>query len=238
MVGYVYIHTNQVNGKKYVGQTTMEPKKRWGSGKLYKSYFRSAILKYGWDNFTHEILEKIENLSKDKLIKDLNTLEENYIKELNTLAPNGYNLKLGGNNSEMSKMTRDKMSKSHTGKKFTDEHKKNMSISAIGTTKRPRTEEEKRVASEFMTNRNLGNKHSEETKQKISERLKGRKMPKKTMDVLRNINSKEIICVETGERYKSITECSSKVDATYNAIRWNLAGRTNKTVSGLSFKYA
>lgn len=28
-MGYIYIHTNRINGKKYVGQTTRNPKKRW-----------------------------------------------------------------------------------------------------------------------------------------------------------------------------------------------------------------
>ena len=56
---YVYIHTCP-NGKKYVGLTTTEPKKRWGSnGVRYKSnkHFYSAIQKYGWDNIEHQVFE-------------------------------------------------------------------------------------------------------------------------------------------------------------------------------------
>lgn len=54
----VYVHTNKINGKKYVGQSS-NIVERWRNGG--KNYFSSikffrAIQKYGWENFTHEIL--------------------------------------------------------------------------------------------------------------------------------------------------------------------------------------
>ena len=65
----VYIHTNKLNGKKYVGQTCQRPEKRWNNGKGYKleTYFGKAIKKYGWDNFEHEIVA--ENLTKEETKK-------------------------------------------------------------------------------------------------------------------------------------------------------------------------
>ena len=46
----VYMHTNRLNNKKYIGITCQDPKKRWRNGKGYKNgYFASAINKYGWD---------------------------------------------------------------------------------------------------------------------------------------------------------------------------------------------
>ena len=57
---FVYVHTNKINGKRYVGATTQKPQRRWGStGNNYKRhpYFYSAIQKYGWDNFEHYIFE-------------------------------------------------------------------------------------------------------------------------------------------------------------------------------------
>ena len=47
---YVYIHTNKINNKKYIGITCQNPSKRWRNGNGYKNgYFAKAIKKYGWD---------------------------------------------------------------------------------------------------------------------------------------------------------------------------------------------
>ena len=62
----VYIHTNKINSKVYIGQTGKSVNDRWrknGQGYLIKrnngSYcqplFANAINKYGWDNFEHII---------------------------------------------------------------------------------------------------------------------------------------------------------------------------------------
>lgn len=91
---YVYQHINKINGKRYIGITKQNPESRWGTdGINYKSspYFYSAIQKYGWDNFDHEIL-----------FSDL-TKEEACIKEIELIAyfqtqdkQHGYNIMEGG----------------------------------------------------------------------------------------------------------------------------------------------
>ena len=89
----VYIHTNKINNKKYVGITSQEPEKRWLNGYGYQVELKigRAIRKYGWDNFKHEII--YDNLSEDEakeieisLIAELNTQDDRY----------GYNLTAGG----------------------------------------------------------------------------------------------------------------------------------------------
>lgn len=86
----VYMHTNRVNGKKYVG-ISKDYKKRWRGGSGYRSQkkFHSAILKYGWQNFKHQILEK--NLTLEEAYKK----EIEYIKEYDSIY-NGYNISSGG----------------------------------------------------------------------------------------------------------------------------------------------
>lgn len=54
----VYKHTSP-SGKVYIGITQQRPEYRWqgGLGYRHNEYFFRAILKYGWNNFAHEILQ-------------------------------------------------------------------------------------------------------------------------------------------------------------------------------------
>lgn len=88
----VYCHTNLINNKKYIGITSQLPNHRWGKdGNGYKGQlkFYRAIQKYGWDNFSHEIL--FENLT----LEDANEKEKELIKTYDTVKK-GYNVTLGG----------------------------------------------------------------------------------------------------------------------------------------------
>lgn len=90
----VYMHTNKINGKKYIGVTGLINRNyRWhvnGNG-YSRQVFGKAIEKYGWDNFEHVIL--FDNLSKQDAYK----LEEESIKKYHTYSHEyGYNVSLGG----------------------------------------------------------------------------------------------------------------------------------------------
>ena len=90
----VYKHTNLINGKIYIGITCHgnNPNQRWKNGRGYQQNekFFSDIIKYGWDNFSHEIIEK--NLDKlEAIIK-----EQEYIQKYDCIK-NGYNNSEGGN---------------------------------------------------------------------------------------------------------------------------------------------
>lgn len=97
MTGYIYCHTSP-SKKSYIGQTTTSLQHRYNNGNNYQSspIFWKAIKKYGWDNFEHTVIEKIEKDDKDELIKILNEKEKEYIIKFNTLVPNGYNIDFGG----------------------------------------------------------------------------------------------------------------------------------------------
>lgn len=125
----VYVHISP-SGKKYVGQTRTKPERRWGkngsyylhkkkNGEYAQPAFANAILKYGWENFDHEIIAS--NLTKE----EANNFEKLLIEKLNTMNPKcGYNLREGGHNSHISEETRKKISESLKGKKQPEHVKK------------------------------------------------------------------------------------------------------------------
>ena len=91
--GCIYLITNLINGKVYVGLTIREPEIRWQeheySGRNPKYHFGYAIRSYGWENFKPEILA--ENIP----IEELGDLEMYYI-DLYDSYNNGYNSTKGG----------------------------------------------------------------------------------------------------------------------------------------------
>lgn len=90
----VYVYTNKVNGKKYVGQTCRTLKERAGKDGIEYStcpHFSNAIKKYGWENFQGNIL--FDSLSKSQA----NALEKKLISILKTTEREyGYNISIGG----------------------------------------------------------------------------------------------------------------------------------------------
>ena len=115
----VYLVTNLVNGKQYVGETVRTLVQRWYQHTLVKSgkrtVLRSAISKYGVENF------KVETLGTYLSKKEMDDAERFYIKNLNTMVPNGYNRTEGGDGCSglnISKETREKMSKAKKGKRL------------------------------------------------------------------------------------------------------------------------
>lgn len=92
----IYKHTNLINNKVYIGQTSQSPERRWrqgGTGYKDSPRFWQAIQHYGWDNFSHEILQT--NLTQQKA----NIKEKYWISFYNSMDQKyGYNLTPGGDN--------------------------------------------------------------------------------------------------------------------------------------------
>lgn len=94
-VGYIYLVTNTVNGKKYIGQTKSVhlrwTKHLWDARNGSPLALHNAIRKYGADNFTIECLEEIVGSHAD-----LVSAEILHIAHYSCVAPKGYNLTSGG----------------------------------------------------------------------------------------------------------------------------------------------
>ena len=148
VIYYIYKITNNINGMLYIGQHCFSSKKDYyfahgisHTGKIYgghNTYFCRAVIKYGFKNFSKEI---IEYCNKD----NINDREIFYIQKYNSNNQDvGYNLTIGGDGL--------------SGYKMTDEHKAKIGLANSMCSEE--TREKLRVA-------NLGKRHTQETIEKI-----------------------------------------------------------------------
>lgn len=128
----VYEHRNLVNQKIYIGITSLPPLVRWNEGRNYKgcTHFYNAILKYGWDNFSHTVL--FEGLTKREACDMEQILISKYKREgISYNITNGGEGTLGTRHSEASKR---KISRSRKGIKYSTETLNKMSVAHTGKT--------------------------------------------------------------------------------------------------------
>lgn len=194
--GYVYLTTNLINNKKYIGQhkSNKFDESYKGSGKR----LQSAIEKYGWENFKCEILEWAE--SKEHL----NDLEKLYISLNNAVeSDNFYNLIRGG------------LGDSESGLKFINDgiHNKKVKEDEIDEYlsngyKLGRTSPDlNTIKKRSLSNR--GQKRSQETKDKISKALKGKSLTEEHKLALRKPKKsdnwrKGLITIHNDDEYLNI----------------------------------
>jgi group I intron endonuclease len=173
---YVYEIQNLIDNKKYIGFCSKTPNKSlnyFGSGNL----INRAIKKYGKENFQKIILKEFNNEYDARLY------EEYLIRKHNAIAdPMYYNLTKGGGGGfsencktrQKSIETREKISKSNTGRIVSEETRKKLHDKLKGTkpwnTGIPRSEETKRKLSEALKNKSLTEQH----RKNISNAQKGK----------------------------------------------------------------
>lgn len=118
--GYIYITTNLVNGRIYIGQSTNYCDKYLGSG----INITRAISKYGRQNFSKKILRQCDSQT------DLDLWERLYIKRFNSTDHEiGYNIAIGSVNKFSTNpatlpSVKKKMSENHFSRKMTLEEKR------------------------------------------------------------------------------------------------------------------
>lgn len=195
----VYKHENLINGKVYIGITSLDVQKRWENGNGYSKQplFWRAIQKYGWHSFSHEVL--CDGLTKE----EADQKEIEFISAYQSNNPqHGYNIQSGGSTyGKHSEETRRKISESNMGKVITHEQRQRISNTLKGrklsATHRARISESMRGEGAYWYGKvsptkgrkappdelkrrseaHKGKVVSEETRRKISESLKGEKSP-------------------------------------------------------------
>jgi group I intron endonuclease len=146
---FVYMHTSP-SGKRYIGITCCAINRRWQNGYGYVTQpFYRAIKKYGWDNFTHEILA--DNLTAE----EAGELEQKYIaKYQSNNRKYGYNVMPGGEvGFHLSEEHKKKIGSANAGKKngmyghrYTDEEKQRIAKYWLGKKHTPESIEKMKIA--------------------------------------------------------------------------------------------
>jgi group I intron endonuclease len=117
----IYRIVNLATGRVYIGKTTRCFNRRYSDGQwwihTHNEDLKQDVVQYGVKQFRVDILA--ENCSDSQLID----LELQFIRSCNSLHPHGYNHQFASVDGFVSKKTRDKMSKSHKGMKFSESHR-------------------------------------------------------------------------------------------------------------------
>ena len=211
---YIYLTTNLINGKRYIGKHFGELNDSYlGSGTL----IQRAIDKYGKQNFKKEILY-ISSSEQENSIK-----EKEFISAFNAVNDDSfYNLIPGGDGGdifhslplERQQQIREKASQNNKGEKngmygkhHSEETKQKLKQINKDYTK---TESFKRTMSLATTgekNGMYGKKHTEESKKKMSDSKKGKKLGAE------NGNAKKIRAYKDAEKTILIKEFNTIQEA-------------------------
>ncbi len=244
--GVIYLITNNINGKVYIGQTTSDiPKSRW-NGHIYCArhnvatyYFGNAIKKYGADNFTFEIIKNCTDQ------EDLNYWEKYYIDYYDSRnRKKGYNTKEGGSHGKHSEETKEKLRKINIGKILSDEHKLKLSLAHLGKT---HSKEGKEAMSKIMTGRKLSSKHcelisigkkgkkfTEEHRKNIAISKSGEKSPKAKLNwdmvnkIRKEYKKRKTTLIKLSKKYNICESSMRRVVFNYTWIDKNYASIAEK----------
>lgn len=193
--GIIYLVTNTINDKTYVGQTTKTAEKRWKqhiqhtrSVGQHFSLLHEAIRKYGDDKFTCQTLMGCESQN------ELNHWERILTQTFSALAPNGYSLIAGNGAGKVSDETRKKLSMIHRGRSkppgFAEMVSRRMKgrIVSEDTRAKLRARVFRPEELERLKTLNIGRKHTEEWKKKHSDRMRNRVMSPQVLAAIRARN--------------------------------------------------
>lgn len=226
MIG-IYVVTNSINGKQYVGQSRNVRRRFWDhrcvshetSPKL-----KEELIKFGKECFTYKLLEECQE-------DELDVKEVYWIKKLNPQ----YNTYNGGKKGfKVSEDVKQRLRAAGKAQwdKMSDEQKRkviqnNLKGPRVGHEVSPETREKLRKA-------NLGKKYSQESKDKRRATMNAKKANGYVRDGSGHFKS--VICLDTGVVYESVKAAAKAIGARPSSVSAVLKGR-QETTHGYHFEY-
>lgn len=232
----IYLITNKLNGKQYVGQTIHTLQERWANHCSSNSgcvALKGAIKKYGKDAFD---LKEIDSANSQS---ELDEKERFWIERLNTLAPNGYNLKTGGEHPHLSEESIEKIRTANTGKVHGEETRKLISKRmkeqwAAGIRQGHPASEKVR---ENLRQLNFGKPSWNKGLPKELQPQYGKPKSKEQREKISKALSKPIYCVELNKVFDSAQQASKELGVAFPNISHCLHGRRQKA-GGYHWRWA
>ena len=226
----VYLITNEVNGKQYVGKTIHTAKHRWyghrrGAKDGINSRLCKAIKKYGEDKF------KIIVLYQGSSDREILSVERAMIAQYRTLTPNGYNICIGGEGT--------------SGRRMSEENKSAISLRMIGNTLGHVLKGRKHTPEQVAANSAAQKKIviSSETRNKMAASMRGKKRPHVGPKISAAKkgqlypNCRAVICITKDTIYRSIQASAEDFGMSYGGIKWALSN-PDRSAGGHKFVYA
>lgn len=226
IISGIYCIENMINNKKYIGQSKnindrwYKHKNELNRGVHDNDYLQKSWNKYGEENFRFYILEYCD-------IDELDDKERYYIESHNTLNRDyGYNLKSGGQDYGVK-------ASEYVGKKISESLKRAYENEDLRQQSRNNALKQwanPEIKAKILGENNgmYGKHHTEETKQKMSEKKKGKPSPKQNMN--------PVYCVELDKVFINATAAAKEL-LLHGSMILQVCYGNRKTCGGYHWKF-
>lgn len=246
--GWIYLATNTINGKQYVGLTRVGVVARWKQhvwkSRSLGSYFHKAICKHGADAFT------VSEFACAVSVQVLPALERDIIRQLTP----AYNLTNGGEvtlGRKYDDATKERIRAANTGKRRTEEQRARISaikkqqwadhpeifassIRAMAKARNMPGVEARRAAAAAASAKNRI--WSAESRARLSASCMGRKYGADIINRMRESKKRPVRCDTTGEIFSCRTEAAKYCGVSPQSV-FRVCNNKYPDVRGLKFSY-